>query len=99
MGLMTMCPACGSDWCSNCQCVRDQLALVNVAYAELRGLVEEIRMDFAGAVATAVGMCKRFGGKFVVYHYPSQPDQYRISRPDVVPVEQGAVVDAELLGD
>jgi hypothetical protein len=24
MSMMTMCPACGSDWCSNCECVRDR---------------------------------------------------------------------------
>ena len=53
-------------------------------------------MDFVGAVSTAQGMCDRFGGKFWVYHYPSQPDKFNISRPEAVPVDKGAMVDAEL---
>jgi len=24
MGLMSMCSACGSDWCSGCDCVKDE---------------------------------------------------------------------------
>ena len=26
MGMFSMCPACGSDYCSNCDCVRDKLS-------------------------------------------------------------------------
>lgn len=34
MSMFTMCPSCGSDWCVNCECVKDKVK----AYAKkLRG--------------------------------------------------------------
>lgn len=49
MGLMSMCPACGSDWCSGCDCVRTEMqktidalrADVQRMEAEVQRLTEE----------------------------------------------------------
>lgn len=36
MGLMSMCPACGSDWCTNCECVRKRVTALEALLADAR---------------------------------------------------------------
>ena len=35
MGMLSMCPSCGSDWCSNCECVRDQVRAAEARATQL----------------------------------------------------------------
>lgn len=49
MGLMSICPACGSDWCTGCDCVREKL---KAAEAEVKRLAQELTDDQASAAVS-----------------------------------------------
>jgi hypothetical protein len=42
VGMFGMCPACGSDWCTGCECVKEQ-AKRDVAKARREGRMEVYR--------------------------------------------------------
>lgn len=56
MGIFASCPACGSDWCTGCACVRERL---EAAEARLATLAEVVRKVVASVESQRDSLRKR----------------------------------------
>lgn len=45
MGMFSMCPACGSDWCNGCECVKDKIKQAQQKTAD--EFIEKHHLQFA----------------------------------------------------
>ncbi len=53
MSMFTCCPACGSDYCSDCECVRAEVARLTAERDQLKGQIELLNAAVEGALRRA----------------------------------------------